>query len=121
MRHLIRELLLSIFQGWQVREEMSPEAREQESMEQTYARLSGGDELVGATLPLLTHWDNDLMSIAPHYGIAYEFDPATGSGYIREDVPPAPSPNHWWHRGAWQAPTLPEDAAAPTAPANPAE
>lgn len=133
-REFMKELLLKMFTGWIIREkswipnpEYDPETSDAyvpagkygKTREQAMIEACGGDEKVGYLLHLFDHWGRDIMNIAPHFGLAYVRKDSEGnllteaqrikSGNvgepsIMEDVPPAPSPDHWWYDNEWQEP-----------------
>jgi hypothetical protein len=118
--YTVRELLLTMFNGWKLREESWVPGREGTTLGMTmgsYARnetecmieAAGGDVLLGMLLSLFDHWGNDIMSIAAHYGLAFKNN-GDGTCSIREDVPPAPSPLHWWddENQRWAEPLDPD-------------
>lgn len=106
-REQIKNILLLIFRSWQLQQDSrNPETGEYgKEAEEAATQVAGGDELIGATLPLFSYWDNDLISIAAHYGIGVTM---YGDGRINIDlnIPPAPSPTHYWdaEHSQWLAP-----------------
>lgn len=99
----MKELLKQMFQGWILHENSwdSESHRYTRTAEDCMTEACGGDELKGQLLYLFGHWSNDIQCIAPFYGLALEHRPNSGPLYIKEDVPPAPSPHHYWHNGEW--------------------
>jgi hypothetical protein len=70
-RDCMRELLLTMFRGWELHA-LSWNGKEYDrTPEECMTEATGGDELLSATILLMAYWDNDLVGIAPHYGIAF--------------------------------------------------
>lgn len=138
---VMADLLRIMFKGWMIREASyvrnpewqalldKPNRTAEEDRQMTY--MSGGDygkseedamieaadgnTNLGLLLHYFSHWSNDIQSIAAHYGIGLqrEGDVADAdSQMVLVDVPPAPSPLHWWNDDAWQEPIDPEEDAA---------
>jgi hypothetical protein len=107
-----------MFRGWKILHDSrvldggAPTGEYGMQSEEAATKAVGGDELVGTILPLFAYWDNDIISVAAHFGVGYEYDEKTGEARVRDDIPPAPSPYHYWDEGAWQAPQSLEDATA---------
>jgi len=122
-REQIKELLERMFRGWIIYESeqelLGQETQEPTLLEEAMIRACEGDELEGHLLTLFSHWSNDVQSIAAHYGLAIGRKQPDGS-ILHEDgtidtllkggklvivhIDPAPSPAHYWYKGAWQAP-----------------
>jgi hypothetical protein len=114
-RDCMKAALFTIFNGWKIQaERYDPEKSVNLEEEAAFTEAANGDSLVGATLALMTYWSNDLLAIAPHYGLSYERDEETGVITIREDVPPAPEPSalHYWENDGWHKLEMPDDTAA---------
>lgn len=118
----MRTLLKQMMQGW-ILHEMSYVPPATDDLPGGYCRDSvdcmieacGGDALRGYLLHLFDYWSNDIQSVAPHYGIALVRD-ENNNLVIREDIPPAPSPDYYWHNDQWnepEKPTVIEIAAKP--------
>lgn len=75
-------------------------------MEEAMRQACGGDARRGNLLYLFSYWSNDILAEAAHYGLA--LTRVDGRSVLREDVPPAPTPEHWWDENHWEAP-LPRD------------
>jgi hypothetical protein len=110
-RDCMRELLLTMFRGWELHA-LSWNGKEYDrTPEECMTEATGGDELLSATILLMAYWDNDLVGIAPHYGIAFvspDYDHSFVP-YIRTDIPPAPSEQHYWDNDQWNAPPEKDD------------
>lgn len=121
----MRDILETMFRGW-ILHEASYEHRTQSTIEairspeDAMAEACGGDRLAGELLCLFGHWTNDVTSIAAHYGLALARRQPDGTllhddcavdtlmrGGVLEivNIAPPPTPEHFWHAGAW---TLPE-------------
>lgn len=110
----MRELLKRMFTGFMLHEASWDRGAGEytRTEDDCFTEACGGNAIEGGLLSLFTYWSNDIQSLAPHYGISLERHEApdeetNGELYIREDIPPAPSPAHWWTDGEWKAP--PED------------
>lgn len=116
----IRTLLKQMMQGWILHEASyyAPPAGDDEhdaiivgsysrTMNDCMIEVAGGDKVRGLLLYLFADNSNDIQSIAPHYGLTLAYD-ADNNLFIREDVPPAPSPDHWWYEGEWRPPEKPD-------------
>jgi hypothetical protein len=110
----MKELLRTMFEGWILRDQEGEDPSR--TSEECMTKACGGDELKGHLLTLFGHWSNDIVSLAAHYGIGLARKQPDGSllhedGTVETllaggvltiiDVPPAPSPEHYWHAGAW--------------------
>lgn len=104
----MKELLLTMFRGWALREASWNGETYLRDEVSCMIEAAGGDSIKGQLLHLFDYWGNDIEALAPHYGIALERD-AKGALVIREDVPPAPSPEHWWNEGKWNEPEAQEE------------
>lgn len=99
-----KDLLRIIFTSWKLHEESCIEDRYTKTQEECMLEACEGDEVLAAMLGLYTEWPNDLIDLAPHFGIALEIE---GEGTlnitykINENVPPAPSSLHYWQNGQW--------------------
>lgn len=85
-----KEILYKIFRAWQI--------QEQDPKKVTYEcflEACNGDQDEAQLLELFAHWDNDLIGMAPHFGIALVC--ADGKPMvIMNEVPPKPSIEHLW-------------------------
>lgn len=111
----MKTLLKKMFTGWMLREAswiVPPTPGEgfplnepyySKTEEQAMIEACGGNVIEGNLLVLFSHWSNDIQALAPYYGIYLDRD-EDGKLFIREDIPPAPSPEHWWNDNAWQEP-----------------
>lgn len=112
----IRTLLKQMMQGWILHEASyyAPPAGDDEHdaiVVGTYSRdttecmieACGGDVLRGNLLDLFGHWSNDIQSVAAHYGLALRRD-TENKLFIDENIPPAPSPEYYWHDDQWNGP-----------------
>lgn len=104
----MKELLLKMFNGWKIREESWDPATQKygKCEEEAMIEACGGDYAEGCLLSLFDHWSNDIMLIAPNYGVSYEHD-EHGVITIRDDVPPPPEPlsehkQYHWEDGVWK-------------------
>lgn len=104
MRHLtrdaVRELLVVMFEGWRLHEASyhPPHGYERDRVE-CMTEAAGGDRLVGELAHLFSHWSEDVISVAAHYGVGWLAD-----GTFSTDLPPPPSQEHWWTSGEWRPP-----------------
>lgn len=112
----MRTLLKQMMQGWILHEaSYVPQSGSDETSDVIvvgeYTRdpvdcmieAAGGDKVRGFLLYLFSENGNDIQSVAPHYGLALAQNDEQGL-FIREDVPPAPSPDHWWYEDEWRGP-----------------
>jgi hypothetical protein len=100
----MKDILEKMFQGW-INYDKSWNTEKQKHDRDPmdcYADACAGDHNMAQLLHLFSHWSNDIMSLAPHYGIAYQ------DGKIVE-VPSAPSPLHWWDGNEWIEPEVTEN------------
>lgn len=117
-RRPMAELLHTMFEGW-IQHEEDLKADEQAQIEESMIKVCGGDQMAGCLLALFSHWSNDVSSIAAHYGIVLARRQPDGTllhddgtvdtlckGGVLEIVyiGPAPSREHYWHKGQWNAP-----------------
>jgi hypothetical protein len=118
-REPMRSLLRTMFEGWILREQLESIDSIDKSPERAMVEACGGDVLRGNLLVLFSHWSNDVVSIAAHYGVGLARKQPDGS-LLHEDgtvdtllkggeltiinVPAPPSPEHYWHGGQWKAP-----------------
>lgn len=100
-RDHIRELLTCMFNGWRLHEASWDKDARKYTLDLTDAmtQAAGGDKMLGNLLDLFSYWSNDIQSVAAHYGIAINED-----GSVRTDVPPPPTPEHYWHNNEWCPP-----------------
>jgi hypothetical protein len=61
-----------------------------------------GDELLGSIIDLFGHWMNDIQTFAAFYGLQIQHK--GGEWVVADDVPPPPSPRHYWDNGKWNEP-----------------
>ena len=118
----MKTMLRTMLQGW-CDHEKTVEARGQETQAPT--QLEEIYEQAGCTpgearlLVLFGHWGNDVISEAAHYGLTVArrqpdgtllhndgtVDTLLKGGKLEVvDIPPAPSREHYWHKGRWNAP-----------------
>lgn len=110
-RDAVRELLMIINEGQRLREASWDDSREPDWNGGKYSRLeeecfveaAGGDENLGRLASLFNYWSNDVTSMAAFYGIGFLKD-----GTFSTDLPPPPTPEHWWSEGEWQPPFDPQ-------------
>jgi hypothetical protein len=109
----MRDLLLRMFKAWELHEAswvsmaVVSGGAYSKTASQCFIKACDGDERDGYLLELFAHWANDIQTMAPHYGIGFD-----ANGKLRTDIPPAPSPHHWWNEGVWQEPTNDDKDAA---------
>lgn len=96
-RYALKLLLKRMFEGWKLLDE-NPRLNDPDAMIQA----CGGDHVVGTLLFLFGHWNNDIETWAAHLGIAVERDELGHVCGIREDVPAAPSLEHYWEDDRWR-------------------
>lgn len=101
----MKELLRRMFREWMLHDVSWDKETERYTRNdaECMTEACGGDEIMGSLLSLFGHRRNDVESLAPYYGIALARDKA-GKLYIRDDIPPPPSLQHWWHEEEWTAP-----------------
>jgi hypothetical protein len=101
----MKTLLRIMFNGWLLHEQSWDIDRQVYTRlkEDCFIEAAGGDKIRGILISLFDYWGNDIQSLAPHYGIATDRD-ENSELIIREDIPPAPSPDHWWSEGKWLSP-----------------
>lgn len=118
-RGVVTDLLKTMFEGWRLREESYVRGSESASAFGTYTKdacaamieAAGGDVPLGMFLDLASHWSNDIVSVAAHYGWQFKND----NGEITiSTVPDAPSPLYHWDADAqrWVPPIDPEEDTA---------
>jgi hypothetical protein len=66
-----------------------------------------GDTIRGNMIHLFDHWSNDIQAMAPYYGLELTRD-VNNNLVINEQVPQAPSTNHYWNDGKWEEMPLDE-------------
>ena len=118
----MKTMLRTMLQGW-CDHEKTVEARGQETqaptqLEEVYERL-GCTPGEARLMVLFGHWSNDVISEAAHYGLTVARRQPDGTllhadgtvdtllkGGVLEvvEIEPAPSPEHYWHKGQWNAP-----------------
>ena len=119
-RHQMKSLLRTMFEGWCLLDvEQQTGAQLILSPEECMANVCNGDHLKGELLTVFGHWSNDIVRLAAHYGIGlarmqpdktllYEdgtVDTLLKGGKLTiTEIPQAPSPEHYWHCGQWNAP-----------------
>lgn len=116
----VRKLLKIMFTGWMLREQSWDKGKEDytRNSAECMVEAAGGDELFGYLLHLFDYWGNDIQQIGAHYGIAIVRKRPEDDGdfeeegacitHIRDDIPPAPSSEHYWDKGQWVAPPVKE-------------
>lgn len=119
----MRELLEKMLRGWVLyeSEQATSEQEKQPSpeLEEVMTRICGGNQLEGHLLTLFGHWSNDIISMAAHYGLALArrqpngdllHDDGTVDTLLKGgkleivEIEPAPSLDHYWYKGQWNAP-----------------
>ena len=118
----MKTMLRTMLQGW-CDHEKTVEARGQETqaptqLEEIYER-AGCTPNEARLLVLFGHWSNDVISIAAHYGLTVArrqpdgtllhadgtVDTLLKGGTLEVvEIADAPSPDHYWHKGRWNAP-----------------
>lgn len=53
---------------------------------------------------LFSHWENDVQALAAHYGFEIR-EGVDGKLFVADDLPPAPSYEHYWKGGQWHGPS----------------
>ena len=93
----MKELLTIMFNGWKIHRDSWDEGSQTHGVgeEEAMIQACNGDEKMGCLLKTFDHWEKDIISQAAHYGIGFNED-----NEIIE-IPPAPSWNHYWYKGAW--------------------
>jgi hypothetical protein len=112
----MKDIFIKMYRGWLIHQASYDPVKEtynltlQEGLEEA----CGGNELEARALNLFSYWENDIQDISPYFGVALETN-ESGDLYVKEDVPPPPTPDHWWNKGEWHAPAILEmaDVAAP--------
>jgi hypothetical protein len=132
LRAVLPALLRIMFEGVVIQAN-EQEARGQETQEPTriedaMTRACGGDALCGELLTLFTHWSNDVDALGAHLGVGLAhrqpdgelvFQDGTVDTLLRGgeltivDVPPAPSPMHYWSGGRWVSAEQDDSTAEP--------
>lgn len=129
----MKELLVKMFSGWILHEaafvpsETGPGGYSI-TMEQAMTEACAGDAREGVLLTLFGHWANDVVSMAAHYGVGLARRQSDGT-LLHEDgtvdtllkggvltlieIPPPPTPAHYWSAGQWNALEMPEDIVMP--------
>lgn len=111
----MKTLLRQMFNGWVIHDaSFDAEAGAHlRKIEECMIEACGGDVLRGHLLVLFGEWANDVEGIAAHYGLRIEGD-IVGRRSVHEDVPPAPSLEHWWDdlEKKWVAPEAESDEIA---------
>lgn len=113
----MKAILALMFTAWADRQR--PDIVAVESEDETYARVCNGDEHKAQLLLLFSHWSNDIEGYAAHYGVGLAWKQPDGTfthadGTIDTllaggevtviELPPAPSLDHYWYKGVWNAP-----------------
>jgi len=110
----MKELLKTLLDAWALKCN-----NEQLSIEACMETMCLGDRLKAQFLTLASHWFNDVVSVANHYG--YDFIKVSAEGnkiwhdgtidtllkegvYTVVEIPPSPSIDHYWYKGKWQEP-----------------
>lgn len=93
----IKNLLTTMFEGWKLHEANQGDAV-------ACAGKAAEDEKIGYLLYLFSHWSNDIMGLAPHFGVALDIDADNHITGILTNILPAPSPEHYWDKGKWVGP-----------------
>lgn len=100
----MRDLLMRMFKAWELHEASWIDHADgghgayEKTDDECYIEACDGDVVMGCMLGLFAHWSNDIQTMAPHFGIGWD------NGKFSTDIPPAPSPLHWWHVDHWKAP-----------------
>lgn len=107
---MMRELLIQMFNGWIIHEaSWDPESETYKRSDvECFIEACGGDAIRGNLVSVFAHWGNDIQALAPHYGIALDRG-EDGKLFINENIPSAPSPEHWWYEGQWKEPGADND------------
>lgn len=100
----MRQILEQMFTGWQIYHQSWDGEKHTRDATDCMIEACDCDPLRGELLALFSHWSNDILSIAAHYGLALHTDENGVMTGVRTDVPPAPSPEHYWYEGEWKAP-----------------
>lgn len=106
-RDAVRELLMIMFEGWRLHEASWVAGDPVDGFGGRYTReqidcfveAAGGDQTLGHLVSLFSEWSNDIVSMAAFYGIGFLADETFST-----DLPPAPTPQHWWSEGRWMPP-----------------
>lgn len=107
----MKDLFRKMFNGWKIHE--ASWTGEGYARDETDCMIEAcnGNKIEGQMLSLFDHWSNDIQALAAHYGITVERN-EKDELVIREDIPSAPSPDHWWNNGVWKAPEVDETLEA---------
>lgn len=100
----MKDILTKIFKGMIAYEESWDGEKYARQDYECYVEACDGNEIDGALISLFAHWDNDIQTLAPHYGLALRRN-AESKLYIDTNVPPPPSPEHYWSEDSWNAPS----------------
>lgn len=102
--HCMRHVLQQMLQGFIIHERSwDSEAEDYKlDMMEAMTEACGGNVLQGRLLYLFSHWSNDIINEAAHLGL--RIGVVGDKSVVLNDVPPAPSLNHWWDNDHWEAP-----------------
>lgn len=95
----MKDLLTVMFTGWQLHEDSWDPAASayNRSPEACMIEAAGNNENIGHLLYFFSHWSNDIVSMAAHFGVGI------ADGKIIE-VPPPPHKDAFWYKGEWKLP-----------------
>lgn len=109
-----------MFAGWIYHEASYKDGVAGRSQEDAMTEACGGDNMRANLLCVFGHWSNDIVAIAAHYGVGLARKQPDGSLLYSDgtvdtlmrggqltivEVPPAPSPRHWFNAGVWNEPS----------------
>lgn len=119
----MRDLLEKMFRGWILLEQSYVErvggGTYTRTQEDCMVEACNNNVLEGHLLTLFGHWSNDVISLAAHYGLALArrqpddtllHDDGTVDTLLKGGkleivyIDPAPTPEHYWYKGQWNAP-----------------
>lgn len=101
----VKDVIRVLYKGWILHEQSWDTTHNvySRNMDDCMTEAAGGDAIIGQLIALFGEWSNDVQSLTPYLGIALVRDHADKL-VIREDIPPAPSADHyWWKDGEWFA------------------
>lgn len=111
----MKPVLKAMLEGWCLMDNKAGFKGTDVPDEEKMAQACDGNLLDGQLLTAMSHWSNDILSLAAHYGLGVArqqpdgslvYDDGTvdtlllGGTLIVVDVPAPPS--YYWHGGKWQ-------------------
>lgn len=96
----MKELLKKMLTGWALHNNQPEDLVTPISLDECMLKAGASNDIEASLLALFGYWANDIQTLAAHYGLRMAQD-ALGQFVVHEDVPPAPSENHWFDGNGW--------------------